>query len=224
MNNGLIKIITGLRRCGKSYLLFNQFYNYLINFGVKKDHIITFAFDTDEDLDKLDDYFNELPTKKYDRSSRIYLINSKKFRAYIKEKIKDEGKYYILLDEIQLLDDFVGTLNGFLKNSNLDVYVTGSNSHLLSNDIITTFRGRGDQIKLHPLSFEEFYNIPGNNNFDKAFEEYSYFGGMPLVVLMKSKKIKVNTLKIFLKKFILKTLLKEGVLTIKILLADSLIF
>ena len=96
MNNGLIKIITGLRRCGKSYLLFNQFYNYLINFGVKKDHIITFAFDTDDDLDKLDDYYNELPTKKYDRSSRIYLINSKKFRAYIKEKIKDEGKYYII--------------------------------------------------------------------------------------------------------------------------------
>lgn len=209
MNNGLIKIITGLRRCGKSYLLFNQFYNYLINFGVKKDHIITFAFDTDDDLDKLDDYYNELPTKKYDRSSRIYLINSKKFRAYIKEKIKDEGKYYILLDEIQLLDDFVGTLNGFLKNSNLDVYVTGSNSHLLSSDIITTFRGRGDQIKLYPLSFEEFYNIPGNNNFDKAFEEYSYFGGMPLVVLMKLEKNKSEYLKNLFEEIYIKDIIER---------------
>lgn len=157
--NGLIKIITGVRRCGKSYLLFKLFRRKLIESGVDEDHIIALA---------LDDFSN----KKYHNPEELY--------NYVKNRIKDEEKYYILLDEIQLVDDFVSVLNGFLHISNVDVYVTGSNSRFLSSDIITEFRGRGDEIRVYPFSFAE---ICGISDFDKEklWTLYCRYGGMPLV-------------------------------------------
>ena len=157
--NGLIKIITGVRRCGKSYLLFKLFRRKLIESGVDEDHIIALA---------LDDFSN----KKYHNPEALY--------NYVKNRIKDEEKYYILLDEIQLVDDFVSVLNGFLHISNVDVYVTGSNSRFLSSDIITEFRGRGDEIRIYPFSFAEISNI---SDFDKEklWTMYCRYGGMPLV-------------------------------------------
>lgn len=157
--NGLIKIITGVRRCGKSYLLFKLFRRKLIEYGVDEDHIIALA---------LDDFSN----KKYHNPEELY--------NYVKNRIKDEEKYYILLDEIQLVDDFVSVLNGFLHISNVDVYVTGSNSRFLSSDIITEFRGRGDEIRIYPFSFAEISNI---SDFDKEklWTMYCRYGGMPLV-------------------------------------------
>ncbi len=180
-NNGLIKVITGLRRCGKSYLLFTMYRDYLINSGVSEDNIITFAFDTDEDIDLLDEYYPEEDTRIWGKDKKTFVVNSKKFRAYIKDRTRADKHYYLLLDEIQLLDNFVGTLNGFLRHSNFDTYVTGSNSKMLSKDIITEFRGRGDQIKMTPLSFKEFFDAV-NMDFEDAYEEYSYYGGMPYLV------------------------------------------
>ena len=134
-DNGLIKVITGIRRCGKSYLLDPLFKDYLIKSGVKENHIIKLELDRLENEKYHDPY---------------------KLNDYIKSKIKDNDKYYILLDEIQLVDNFESVLNGLLYMKNLDVYVTGSNSKFLSNDIITEFRGRGDEIKIFPLKFSEF--------------------------------------------------------------------
>ena len=136
--NGLIKIITGVRRCGKSYLLFRLFRRKLIELGIAEDHIIAIA---------LDDFSN----KKYHNSEELY--------KYVKSRICDDEKYYILLDEIQLVEDFVPVLNGFLHIPNADVYVTGSNSKFLSSDIITEFRGRGDEIRVYPFSFSEICSI-----------------------------------------------------------------
>ena len=133
--NGLIKIITGIRRCGKSYLLDPLFRNYLIESGIREDHIIKLELDKEEN-------------KKYRDSHEL--------NKYIKSQIKDKNMYYILLDELQMVEDFELVLNGFLYERNLDVYVTGSNSKFLSTDIITEFRGRGDEIRVFPLSFSEF--------------------------------------------------------------------
>lgn len=187
--NGLVKVVTGLRRCGKSFLLFNLFQNHLLESGVPKKNIIAFAFDTDDDIDRLDQYYPEEPTKILDQRTKTYVVNSKKFRAYIHDLTKKDEDFYLLLDEIQLLDNFVGTLNGFLRDSRFDVYVTGSNSKMLSSDIITTFRGRGDQINVSPLSFREFFRSR-ELAFSEAYREYSYYGGMPLVVLMDNDKQK----------------------------------
>jgi len=157
MNNGMIKVVTGLRRSGKSYLLDPIFKNYLLNSGIREDHIIKLELDKRENKKYLDpDNLNE----------------------YIKSKIKDKDNYYIILDEIQKVKDFESVLNGFMYERNLDVYVTGSNSKFLSSDIVTEFRGRGDVIKLYPLSFSEFYNATRGDKRD-AFNEYIVYGGMP---------------------------------------------
>ena len=193
-NNGMIKVITGLRRCGKSYLLFNMFYNYLISIGINDKNIIRFAFDVDDDIDKLDKYYTDEETKIFDKKTKSFKVNSKKFRAYIADLTNDSDEFYLLLDEIQNLDNFVGTLNGFIRKNNFDTYVTGSNSRLLSSDIITEFRGRGDQIKIYPLSFREFYNsidLP----FLDAYKLYAYFGGMPLVYKFQTDEQKTKYLK-----------------------------
>ena len=193
MNNSMIKVITGIRRCGKSYLLFEIFYSYLLNLNIKQDHIIQFSFDNDEDIDKLDSYFPNEETRIKEPNKNFYYINSKKFRAYIKDLIKDDDNYYILLDEVQNLDNFSGTLNGFLRHQNMDVYVTGSNAKFLSSDIITEFRGRGDRIHLSPLSFNEFYNA-SKLDFNEAWKEYSMYGGMPFLINCKSDEQKISYL------------------------------
>ena len=172
-NNGLIKVITGIRRCGKSYLLFEIFYNYLISSGVNEDHIIKI---------ELDDRMN------------INLRDPDYLFSYVREKITDKDMYYLLLDEVQYVNEFEDVLNSFLHIKNIDVYVTGSNAKFLSKDIITEFRGRGDQIYLCPLTFKEFYDAYGKE-FDDAWNEYSVFGGLPYLLSCKTEEQKVLYLK-----------------------------
>ena len=167
-HNKLIKIITGLRRCGKSYLLDPIFKNSLIADGVREDHIIKVDLDSIENRDLTTDGLN--------------LYN------YIMNKIKDNEMYYILLDEIQKVKDFESVLNSFLRKNNLDVYVTGSNSKFLSTDIITEFRGRGDEIRVYPLSFSEFYNAYEDKR--RALKDYMTYGGMPYTVYLKDSEEK----------------------------------
>ena len=166
--NGLIKILTGIRRCGKSYLLNYIFYNHLISCGVKEDHIIKLALD---------------------REDNIKYHDPKLLNEYILSNIKDKDVYYVLLDEIQLVQNFEYVLNGFLYERNIDVYVTGSNSKFLSSDIITEFRGRGDEIRIFPLSFSEFYNAYEGDKYN-ARSEYVTYGGMPLIIKQQTDEQK----------------------------------
>lgn len=171
-HNGLVKIITGMRRCGKSFLLFRLFRRFLEDNGVANDHIVEMAFD---------DYaFKEFR-------------NPDKFYAYVKGRIIDDRPYYILLDEVQMLDEFEDVLNGLLHIPNADVYVTGSNAKFLSKDIITEFRGRGYQIHVSPLSFAEFMSIYEGDRED-GWNEYLLYGGLPPVVLLKTEEEKVKLL------------------------------
>ena len=172
MHNGMVKIVTGIRRCGKSYLLFSIFRNYLTEQGIDEDHIITV------ELDRIS----------FEKQRDRYELC-----RYVKSKITDEKQYYVLIDEIQMCDGFEPVLNEFLHIKNADVYVTGSNSHLLSKDVITEFRGRGDEVHLNPLSFREFYGT--RTDFDEAWEEYCTFGGMPLVLSKKDEEEKMGYLK-----------------------------
>ena len=151
-NNGMIKVITGIRRSGKSYLLFELFNEYLLNNNVDANHIIKFSFDSQDYLDLIDEDLLDINISKRK-------VNPKKFNDYIQSKIIDNNIYYILLDEIQLLDNFEAVLNGYLRKNNLDIYVTGSNAKFLSKDVITEFRGRGWQIHVNPLSFSEFKQV-----------------------------------------------------------------
>ena len=171
--NGLIKIITGIRRCGKSYLLDPLFKNYLLESGVKEDHIIKLELDKEEN-------------KKFRDSHEL--------NEYIKSLIKDKNMYYILLDEIQMVGGFESVLNSFLYERNLDVYVTGSNSKFLSSDIITEFRGRGDEIKVFPLSFSEYIESFKGDKQD-AWNEYVLYGGLPLIFSKKTDEEKSKYLK-----------------------------
>ena len=178
-HNSLVKVITGARRSGISYLMNNIFYKSLLNEGIKEKNIIRFSFDNDEHIDLLDDFFPEEKTK-INVGKDNYIINSKKFRAYIKSVTNDNEYFYLLLDEIQMLDSFVGTLNGFLSHSNFDIYVTGSNSQLLSSEIETKFRGRKSSIHLLPLSFSEF--VTGANlSPESAWRKYIVTGGIPII-------------------------------------------
>lgn len=189
MNNGFIKVITGIRRCGKSYLLNNIFYNYLIGSGVDEEHIIKFAFDSGDDLLKIGEDLLDLDILSGER-----LVDPKKFLDYIKDKTQTKDKYYILLDEVQLLASFEQVLNGFLRQDNFDVYVTGSNSKFLSKDIITEFAGRGDEIHVMPLSFSEYMQSTSLDKED-AFAEYQVFGGLPALCSIDSDEDKMNYLK-----------------------------
>jgi len=166
--NGMIKIITGVRRCGKSFLLFHLFRNYLLENGVDVSHII------EVDLE------NRLNKKLRDPDALL---------QYIYDRLSADGHYYVLLDEVQLVPEFEDVLNSFLKVQNVDVYVTGSNAKFLSKDVVTEFRGRGWEIKIHPLSFSEFYEYRGGEK-QEAFREYCRYGGLPQVVLMRSEEEK----------------------------------
>lgn len=171
--NGLIKIITGIRRCGKSFLLFELFHRHLIEQGIDENHIIKIAFD---DWD-----FREL-------------CDPAKMMEYVKNHIVDEATHYILLDEVQLLDEFVPVLNGLLRKKNLDIYVTGSNSRLLSTDVVTEFRGRGDQIHVYPLSFSEFMSVRVDHPME-AWSEYYTYGGLPHILTLDTDKKKSDYLR-----------------------------
>lgn len=172
-HNGLVKVITGIRRCGKSFLLFNLFKQQLQKEGVDNEHIIEMAFD--------------------DFGNRKYR-NPDKFYQYIKSLIKDENMYYILLDEVQMMNEFEDVLNGLLHIPNADVYVTGSNAKFLSKDIITEFRGRGYQIHISPLSFSEFMSVYQGNK-EEGWIEYLQYGGLPPVVLQPTAEGKIKLLK-----------------------------
>ena len=182
--NHLVKVITGIRRSGKSYLLNTIFYNYLVKEeNVPDDHIIRFAFDNDEDIFLLDKYLMDQPTIIEKNNQK--LVNSRKFLCYIKDLVRDNDPYYFLLDEIQNLDEFVRTLNAFLRHENYDVYVTGSNSRFLSSEMDTEFGGRGDRIHLLPLTFSEFLN---GTDYDAntGLKIYERYGGIPLIQLQKN--------------------------------------
>ena len=166
--NDLIKIITGIRRCGKSYLLDPIFKKYLTENGVDEEHIIKLELDSIEN-------------KEYRNPNKLY--------EYVMQKITDDRMYYILLDEIQKVEDFESVLNSFLRKKNLDVYVTGSNSKFLSSDIVTEFRGRGDEIRVFPLSFSEFFEAYEGDKRD-AFNEYITYGGMPYILSRKTEEAK----------------------------------
>lgn len=185
-NNGLIKVVTGIRRCGKSYLLNNLFYNHLIESGVAADHIIRFAFDSADDLYLIGESLILIEKEKRG-------VDPEKFMAYIRSQIVDNRMYYLLLDEIQLLDCFETVLNGYLHKDNMDVFVTGSNAKLLSKDIITQFAGRGDEVHMYPLSFAEFMTIYKGDKY-AGLEEYMLYGGIPIVVLREDANEKASTL------------------------------
>lgn len=159
-HNGLIKVVTGMRRCGKSYLLFNLFKEYLVNEGVNENHIIEIAFDSFEN-------------KKYRDPEVLF--------PYLMEKIADNEMYYVLLDEVQMLDDFESVLNSLGRKKNVDVYVTGSNAKFLSKDIITEFRGRGDEVHMYPLTYSEFMSVYDGDK-QEGWRDYVLFGGIPLVL------------------------------------------
>ena len=182
--NGLIKVITGIRRCGKSFLLFNLFYDYLVNNGISKDNIITIALD--------DDLY-------------IKYRNPDELSKYIREKIVNDDMYYVLIDEVQYdiskeelrnSEDIklYNVLNGLMRLRNVDIYVTVSNSKMLTKDVLTAFRGRSDEIKMYPLTFKEYYNFVGGDKAE-VYEEYALYGGMPLVLNKKTDVEKVNYLK-----------------------------
>lgn len=172
-HNGLIKVITGMRRCGKSYLLFTLFKEHLLSEGVAEDHIIEIAFDAFEN-------------RKYRDPDVLY--------PYLKEQIKDGAMYYVLLDEIQLLGEFESILNSLIRMKNVDVYVTGSNARFLSKDVITEFRGRGDEVHMHTLSFAEFMSVYQGTKQD-GWNEYMLYGGIPLVLEFTTPDQKIAFLK-----------------------------
>lgn len=172
-HNGLIKVITGMRRCGKSYLIFTLFKKHLLSEGVDEDHIIEIAFDAFEN-------------KKYRDPDVLY--------PYLKEQIKDDAMYYVLLDEVQLLSEFESILNSLIRMKNVDVYVTGSNARFLSKDVITEFRGRGDEVHMYPLSFAEFMSVYQGTKQD-GWNEYMLYGGIPLVLEFAAPDQKIAFLK-----------------------------
>lgn len=183
MNNGMIKVVTGIRRCGKSYLIFTIFKNYLKEQGVDEAHIVTIELDQRKD-------------KKY-RDPDVIL-------EYIESRIIDDEQYYILLDEVQLLNEFEEVLNSLLHIKNVDIYVTGSNSKFLSKDVITEFRGRGDEIHIYPLTFKEFMQAYEGDIY-RGWAEYVVYGGLPLTVTMKTEEQKIN----YLTKLFEETYLKD---------------
>ncbi len=172
-NNGMIKVVTGMRRCGKSYLLFEIFTSFLKEDGVKEDHIISVD---------LEDYKNKA------------MRNPENLYAYVESRMTDDEMYYILLDEIQMLGEFEDVLNGFLRKPNVDIYVTGSNAKFLSKDIITEFRGRGFEVKMHPLSFSEFMSAY-SGSIQAGFNEYMLYGGLPQILAYKNEDQKGRFLK-----------------------------
>ena len=187
MHNGMIKVVTGIRRCGKSYLLFNIFKNYLLEHGVAASHIITIELD-------------QRKNKKYRDPDTIL--------DYIESLIEDDEQYYIMLDEVQMLQEFEEALNSLLHIRNADIYVTGSNSKFLSKDVITEFRGRGDEIHIYPLTFKEFMEAYDGDMY-RGWAEYIVYGGLPLTVTMKTEEQKISYLTNLFKETYLKDIIER---------------
>ena len=187
MHNGMIKVVTGIRRCGKSYLLFNIFKNYLLEYGVAASHIITIELD-------------QRKNKKYRDPDTIL--------DYIESLIEDDEQYYIMLDEVQMLQEFEEVLNSLLHIRNADIYVTGSNSKFLSKDVITEFRGRGDEIHIYPLTFKEFMEAYDGDMY-RGWAEYVVYGGLPLAVTMKTEEQKISYLTNLFKETYLKDIIER---------------
>lgn len=187
-DNGMIKVITGIRRCGKSFLLFTIYKRYLIENGVDEDHIIEIALDGIENEE---------------------LRDPKVCFRYIKNAMKDQKKYYLLLDEVQFMPRFEEVLNSLLRISNLDVYVTGSNSKFLSSDVVTEFRGRGDEIRIYPLSFAEFYSVY-DGEYEDAWDDYMTYGGLPQLTQFQSERQKVDYLKNIFENVYLKDVIERN--------------
>ena len=183
-HNGMIKVITGMRRCGKSYLLFNIFSEYLLNEGISADHIIKIDLEDRRNKD---------------------LRNPDKLLTHLDSLMKDSDMYYILLDEVQMVDEFEDVLNSYLKISNADVYVTGSNARFLATDIITEFRGRGDEVRVRPLSFREYMTVESDKDKDQRLIDYMTYGGLPQVALMDDDVQKED----YLKSLFLRTYLRD---------------
>ncbi len=195
-DNGMIKVITGIRRCGKSFLLFTIFKRYLLENGIDADHIIEIALDGIENEE---------------------LRDPKVCYRYIKNVMKDDSRYYLLLDEVQFMPRFEEVLNSLLRMNNIDVYVTGSNSKFLSSDILTEFRGRGDEIRIYPLSFAEFYSVY-DGDYDDAWNDYMIYGGLPQIVGFKSERQKA----VYLKNIFTNVYLKDVVERNKIQCVDEI--
>lgn len=187
MHNGMIKVVTGIRRCGKSYLLFSIFKNYLLEHGVTTPHIITVELD-------------QRKNRKYRDPDTIL--------DYIESLIEDDEQYYIMLDEVQMLQEFEEVLNSLLHIRNADIYVTGSNSKFLSKDVITEFRGRGDEIHIYPLTFKEFMGAYDGDIY-RGWAEYVVYGGLPLTVTMKTEEQKINYLTNLFKETYLKDIIER---------------
>ena len=168
MHNGLIKVVTGIRRSGKSFLLLNLFRQYLRHSGIPDDHIIVMEFDRREN-------------RRYREPDMLM--------EYLSSKVSGDGNFYILLDEVQMLQEFEEILNSLLHEPNLDIYVTGSNSKFLSSDVLTEFRGRGDEVHIFPLSFGEFMQVYDGDDYH-GWAEYMMYGGLPLTVSMKTDEQK----------------------------------
>ena len=187
MHNGMIKVVTGIRRCGKSYLLFNIFKNYLLEHGVAASHIIAIELD-------------QRKNKKYRDPDTIL--------DYIEFLIEDDEQYYIMIDEVQMLQEFEEVLNSLLHIRNADIYVTGSNSKFLSKDVITEFRGRGDEIHIYPLTFKEFMEAYDGDMY-RGWAEYVVYGGLPLTVTMKTEEQKISYLTNLFKETYLKDIIER---------------
>ena len=189
MNNGAIKVITGLRRSGKSILLFNIFYDYLLSIGTNPNNIIKIDLDSEQFED---------------------LLDYKKLGQYIRSKINETEQFYIFLDEVQFCKNFEKVLNGLNRYENLDIYVTGSNSKFLSTDILTEFRGRGDEIRVYPLSFSEYYSALTNVEFSVAFNDYLIYGGLPRMLALKTEQQKSKYLTDLFKETYLKDIIDRN--------------
>ncbi len=190
-HNGLIKVITGIRRCGKSYLLNTIFYKHLIESGVDESHIIRFAFDSADDLYQIGEKLIGMEREKRG-------ADPEKFLSFIRSMVTGQGMYYLLLDEVQMLECFETVLNSYLRKDNMDVYVTGSNARFLSKDVITEFAGRGDEIHMYPLNFSEFMSVYKGDKYE-GLSEYMLYGGIPLVVLREEVNDKVRALETLFK-------------------------
>lgn len=199
--NGLIKVITGIRRCGKSFLLNTIFYRHLLDCGVSDDHIIRFAFDSADDLLLIGE--NLIDIQKRNRK-----VNPDKFVSYIQSLIIDSDMYYLLLDEVQMMDSFEAVLNGYLRKENMDVFVTGSNARFLSKDVVTEFAGRGDEIRMYPLSFSEFMTVYKGDRYE-GLSQYMLYGGIPMVALQENPVDKIHTLETLFSEIYIRDIVKR---------------